>query len=169
MDPFLGEIRLFGFDFVPRGWAPCQGQIMSIQQNTALFALLGTTYGGNGRNTFALPDLRGRVPVGQGQGNGLSHRTHGDQGGQELVTLAEPNLPAHSHSVAASSSASTKDPAGAVPGATAAEATYDARADVHMSAAMIATTGQNLAHENMQPYLALNYCIALEGIFPSRD
>jgi microcystin-dependent protein len=167
MDPFIGEIRLVPFNFAPRGWALCAGQMLSISQNTALFSLLGTTYGGDGRTTFALPDLRGRVAVGAGQPSVGSDYPLGAAGGQESVELTTPQLPAHSHPVNASSAAATsKSPAGAYP---AGGGAYTGARNVRMKNAMIALTGGGEEHENRQPYLSLNYIIALQGIYPSRD
>lgn len=169
MDPFIGEIRLFGFNYAPRGWAMCQGQLLPISPNTALFALLGTQYGGDGRNTFALPDLRGRVPIGVGQGTGTSPYQQGQTGGQEQVTLQPPQLPPHNHTVAASASATGKNPSNALPAVTPDGASYGTTADMSMSSTMVGGGGNGQPHENRQPYLALNWCIALEGIFPPRD
>jgi microcystin-dependent protein len=138
-EPFIGEIRLFPYDFAPRGWAFCHGQLLSIAQNTTLFALLGTTYGGDGRSTFALPDLRGRVAVSSGEGPGLSAYELGGVGGVESVTLTEGEMPAHTHQVSVNGRASVVPAGGSQP------------------------------HENRPPHLALNYCIALAGIFPSRE
>lgn len=170
-DPFLGEIRLFGFNFAPVGWAMCQGQLLPISQNTALFSLLGTSYGGNGTTTFALPDLRSRVPLSMGQGAGLSNYVIGQAGGNENVTLLASQLPAHSHSVNASSTAAAADrPAGAVLGHAGVN-TYAAGPDgaTVMNAGMIANTGGSQPHSNLQPFLTLNFCIALQGIYPSRN
>ena len=165
-EPFLGEIRAFGFNFAPRGWAMCSGQILPIAQNTALFSLLGTTYGGNGQTTFALPDLRGRAPVHQGQGPGLSNKSLGEQAGQETHTLIVTEMPAHTHSQPASNAEQdTNRPVNAVP---ARGGVYAGSGDgTFMDANTLA--GGSQPHNNMQPYLALNYCIALEGIFPSRN
>ncbi|WP_345802252.1 tail fiber protein [Microbacterium sp. AZCO] len=168
MDPFIGELRLFGFTFAPQGWALCNGQLLAISQNTALFSLLGTTYGGNGQTTFALPDLRGRAPIAFGQGPGLTNRAQGEVGGEEAVTLTAATLPPHSHTVAAASAATTKNPSGSLPSVTAAGASYGTTADLVMSPAMIGGGGSNQPHDNMPPFLVLNWCIALEGIFPSR-
>jgi microcystin-dependent protein len=167
-EPFLGEIRLVAFNFAPRGWAFCQGQILSIAQNTALFSLLGTTYGGNGQTTFALPDLRSRVAVSSGQGPGLSNYTLGQTGGEEAVTLLQTQMPAHGHGVAASNGpASANRPAGGVP---AAGGSYAAAPDgTTMNPAMVQGSGGSQPHDNIPPYLTLNYVIALEGIFPSRN
>jgi microcystin-dependent protein len=170
-EPFIGEIRAFGFTFAPRGWAFCNGQILPIAQNTALFALLGTTYGGNGQTTFALPNLQGRVPIHQGQGPGLSIYNLGQTGGAETVTLVSAELPTHTHSVKASSSA-------AASGIATNNFLAVARSNIYapiggtaqqMSVTAIAATGGNQPHENRQPCLAVNYCIALQGIFPSRN
>jgi microcystin-dependent protein len=166
MDPFLGEIRLVAFTFAPRGWALCAGQLLPINQNQALFALLGTTYGGDGRTTFALPDLRGRVPVGAGQSATGSSYELGSNGGQETVKLTASQLPAHSHSVRASSGASTtRNPSN---GVAAAGGAYAATGNAKMSTAMITRSGGGQAHDNRQPYVSLNYIIALQGIFPSQ-
>jgi microcystin-dependent protein len=169
-DPFLGEIRLLPYDFAPLGWALCDGSVLSIAQNTALFSLLGTTYGGDGRTTFALPDLRGRVAVSSGQGPGLSDHLLGQVGGDETVTLATDELPAHSHAVAAHRTrGSHASPNGRVPGHSSSGTVYaDASDGTQMSAHTIAATGGGQPHDNLQPYLALNYCIATEGIYPSR-
>ena len=167
MEPFLGEIRLVPFNFAPRGWAICAGQVIPINQNQALFALLGTMYGGNGQTTFALPDLRGCVPIGAGQATGGSSYPLGATGGQETVNLTTRQLPAHAHAARASSAAAaTKDPTTAFP---AGGGAYAAQRNVRMNASMIGRTGGGEAHENRQPYLALNYIIALQGIFPSQS
>jgi microcystin-dependent protein len=166
MEPFLGEIRLVAFSFAPRGWAFCAGQLLPINQNQALFALLGTTYGGDGRTTFALPDLRGRVPLGAGQAATGSGYELGSSGGQEAVKLRPAELPAHSHAVRASSGVSTtRSPKDGVP---AGGGAYAPTPNVRMSAAMIGRSGGGQAHDNRQPYVSLNYIIALEGIFPSQ-
>jgi microcystin-dependent protein len=167
MEPFIGEIRLVPFNFAPKGWAICAGQMLPINQNQALFALLGTTYGGDGRTTFALPDLRGRVAVGAGDLPGGSSYALGATGGQETVELTTGQLPGHSHHVNASSAAATtKSPATAYP---AGGGAYAGQRNVRMKAAMIGLTGGGEEHENRQPYLGLNYIIALQGIFPARD
>jgi microcystin-dependent protein len=167
-EPFIGEIRIFGFNFAPRGWALCNGQILSIAQNTALFSLLGTTYGGNGQTTFALPNLQSRVPVHFGQGPGLSPYVLGQQGGTETVTLNTNQMPNHSHLVAASSvSPNASRPGNAF---LAANGAYQTAPDgTTMNPAMIQGSGGSQPHDNIQPYLTLNFCIALEGIFPSRN
>jgi microcystin-dependent protein len=167
VEPFLGEIRLVAFTFAPRGWALCAGQLLPISQNQALFALLGTTYGGDGKSTFALPDLRGRVPLGAGESVGGSAYPVGSTGGQETVKLAVGQIPSHSHAVRGNSgAASTKNAVGAVP---ARGGAYAATQNASMNAAMLGKSGGGQAHENRQPYLSLNYVIALEGIFPSQN
>ena len=170
-DPFLGEIRLFPYNFAPRGWAFCNGQILSIAQNTALFALIGTTYGGDGRVTFALPDLRGRVALSSGQGPGLSDYILGQQAGDEAVTLTASQLPVHNHAVAANNNqGGGARPQGRVPGRFSTGTGYATASNgAQMSPETITPTGGSQPHTNVQPYLALNYCIALEGIFPSRN
>ncbi|HKE74978.1 MAG TPA: tail fiber protein [Acidimicrobiales bacterium] len=168
MEPFLGQIQLFGFGWAPVGWALCNGQLLSISSNTALFSLLGTTYGGNGQTTFGLPDLRGRVPVGQGQGPGLSNYDLGEVAGVENVTLINTQMPAHGHAVQGSAGATSKGPAGLVPGFNAAGAIYATGDGTQMAGNMIGASGNGQAHENRQPYLGACYCIATEGIYPSR-
>jgi microcystin-dependent protein len=166
-EPFLGEIRAFGFNFAPRGWAMCNGQLLPIAQNQALFSLLGTTYGGNGQTTFALPDLRGRVPIHMGQGPGLSSKDLGEQAGQEAQTLSVNEMPAHTHAQPASSGEQdTNRPGNAVP---ARGGVYAGSGDGSTFMDPTTTTGGSQPHNNMQPYLVLNYCIAITGIFPSRN
>ena len=167
-EPFLGEIRNFGFNFAPQGWALCQGQLMSISANTALFSLLGTMYGGDGRTTFGLPDLRGRTAISFGQGPGLTNRTQGETAGSEQVTLTAGQVAPHTHPVAGSSSATAKSPANAVPAFTAAGSSYGTTTDLTMSPAMVGPNSGGQPHDNMQPYQVTNWCIALEGIYPSR-
>ncbi len=168
MEPFLGEIRCFGFGWAPVGWALCQGQLLAISSNTALFSLLGTTYGGNGQTTFALPDLRGRTPLNQGQGPGLSPYDLGQVGGNESVTLNAGQLPPHNHTVAASSTASGKSPAGSVPAFTADGSSYGTGNDLAMSPSMVGGGGSSQPVAIASPYLAVNWCIAVEGVYPSR-
>jgi microcystin-dependent protein len=164
-EPFLGSIIIFGGNFAPRGWAFCAGQLLPINQNTALFSLLGTTYGGNGQTTFALPDLRGRAPIGFGQGPGLSNYDLGQQGGVENVTLTIPELAAHTHTQPASTAEETTNrPSNAFP---AKGGVYAGTSDTTMGAG--GATGGGQPHENRQPYTAMNYIIALQGIFPSRN
>jgi microcystin-dependent protein len=165
--PFLGAIILVPYNFAPRGYAFCQGQILSIAQNTALFSLLGTTYGGNGQTTFALPDLRGRVPLSAGQGPGLSNYTLGQSAGTEAVSLTVNEMPTHNHLV----SASLTDPSSQKPqdGYLADGNAYAASANTTMGVQSVQNAGGSQPHQNLPPYLTLNYCIALQGIFPSRN
>jgi len=172
-EAFLGEIRMFGGNFAPRGWAFCAGQLLPIAQNSALFALLGTTYGGNGQTTFALPDLRGRVPVSFGQGPGLSNYAQGQQGGTEYVTLTSGQIAAHTHPFTPPSSSSSQnstatDPVGACPGVSGTPL-YSASTDGTMLAGNTGAAGGSQPHANVQPFLCVNFIIALEGIFPSRN
>lgn len=177
-DPFVAEIRMFPFNFAPTGWAFCDGQILPISQNTALFSLLGTTYGGDGKSTFALPNMQGNVPMQPGQGQGLSLHDLGEEGGAETITLLQSEMPAHSHSMSARGAAgTTTNPAGATPanmswlaGASFGQVrgySTAVPADTAMSATL-AVTGGGLPHPNMQPYLTVNFCIALQGVFPPR-
>ncbi len=170
-EPFIGEIDLVAFDFAPKGYAVCQGQILSIQQNQALFALLGTTYGGNGVQTFALPDLRGRRIISSGQGPGLSPYSLGQVGGEETVTLTVPQMPAHTHlPLASSAPAAVLSPSGSFWGSVSGTSLFStAPTPAAMAPAAIGSTGGGQPHDNMQPYLVMNYIIALNGIFPSRD
>jgi|SRR5688572_22492642 microcystin-dependent protein len=169
-EPFLGQISIVGFNFAPRGWATCSGQIVPISQNSALFSLLGTSFGGNGQNTFALPDLRGRAPMAFGNGAGLTPRSLGEPSGQETVTLQATQMPQHTHVVNASASRADRANASGAQLAAAADATYATTSPTaELSPTSVSTAGGNVAHANMQPYLALNIVIALEGIFPSRN
>ena len=166
-DPFIGQIALFPYNFAPRGWAFCNGQLLSIAQNTALFSLLGTTFGGNGQTTFALPDLRGRAVMSSGQAPGLSPYVLGQQGGNETVTLVTAQVPAHTHTIMASQNdATASSPANTVP---AGGGAYGTALNTSMNAGMVQVVGGSQPHENRPPYLVLNYCIALEGIYPSRN
>jgi microcystin-dependent protein len=188
-DQYLGQILLFPFNFTPVGFAMCQGQVMSISQNTALFSLLGTMYGGNGTTNFALPDLRARVPMGSGQGPGLSPRVIGEVAGTETITLAPAEAAPHTHAVdisglsatahGSSASADRALPVGATLAVEAASvpATYSSAApDASMATGSVVVggsmaagaSGGSQAHENRQPYLTLNYCIAIQGVFPPR-
>ncbi len=167
-EPFLATIVAFGGNFAPRGWAMCNGQILAIAQNTALFSLLGTTYGGNGQTTFALPDLRSRAPVHFGQGPGLSSYDLGQQGGSETQALTVNNLPPHSHAASASTNPTSKNPSGKLVSAVGTPAFGDT-ADVTLSPLAIGPTGAGVPVSTVQPYLAINFIIALEGIFPSRN
>jgi microcystin-dependent protein len=170
MEPFIAEIRIFTGNFPPRGWAFCNGQILSISQNTALFSLLGTTYGGNGVTTFALPNLQGRFPMHPGQGAGLTPRTLGEDGGESVVTLTPANLAQHSHAMRASSEGAASAPVNGLPGTPAAAKIYGATSNPTVLAdAAVSPSGGAQPHNNMQPYLALNFIIALQGIFPPRS
>ena len=167
--PFLAEIRIVGFNFPPTGWAECNGQIMSISQNTALFALLGTYYGGDGKSTFALPNIQGSFAMGAGDGSGLSQRFIGENGGEEAVTLLQSEIPLHTHQ------ANALDASGATPVPTndtlarypGAYQTSAANLGI-MSPNALTIAGGSLPHNNLQPYLTLNYIIALQGVFPAR-
>ena len=168
--PFLGEIKLFGGNFAILGYAFCRGQLLSIAQNDALFSLLGTTYGGDGVNTFGLPDLRGRLPIGQGTGPGLSPRTVGQVGGSETVTLTAGQMASHNHPVVCSTGAGTSGvPTGNfwAANANASSAQFAAAPDTLMNGASLSSTGGNQPHDNMMPILALNFIIAINGIYPS--
>ena len=170
-EPFLGEIRMFGFNFAPQGWAMCNGQILPISQNTALFSLLGTQYGGNGQTTFALPDLRGRVAIHEGQGPGLSPYTIGQVGGSESVTLLSSQLPAHNHPF--TPPCNTDDPSAGSPKnnfpATVGNPIYATTTNATMGAGTTGLSGGGQPFPILQPYLVINFCIALQGIFPSRN
>lgn len=167
MDPFIAEIIMFGGNFAPRGWALCDGQLLPISQYSALFSILGTTYGGDGRTTFGLPDLRGRSPVHAGDGPGLSQVRLGEKGGSATTTLAIANLPAHSHNQrGAEEDANSADPGGNVCATTEANA-YHAAADANMGAT--SNVGNNQAFDNRSPFLVVNFIIALVGTFPSRN
>ncbi|MCW3160348.1 phage tail protein [Chryseobacterium oryctis] len=171
-EPFLGQIAFVPYNFVPKYWAPCNGQLLSIAQNTALFALLGTTYGGNGTTTFALPDMRGRVLVHEGQApGGATNYTMGQSGGAESVTLLVTQMPAHSHTVnAVTSEGNQNTPTGNLPADTKTlDKEYsDANANTTMKASMINTAGGSQPHENRPPFVTLKCIIALQGIFPSQ-
>lgn len=171
--PFIGQICMFGGNFAPRGWAFCQGQILSIPQNTALFSILGTYYGGNGQTTFGLPDLRYRVPVGTGQAPGFGAMNMGQMGGEANHTLIITEMPAHTHVLqlpTTSADSSAKNPNGNILGGTASP-TYaaPAAANGQMGGAAIGITGSSQPHNIMQPYLGLNFIIAMEGVYPSRN
>jgi microcystin-dependent protein len=171
-DQFVAEIRIFGFNFPPTGWAFCDGQILPISQNTALFSLLGTTYGGDGKTTFALPNLQGSAAMQQGQGQGLSLRDLGEIGGVDFVTLLESEIPAHSHAWSASNAQATEQsPVGQkVAGGVGGIQFYADASNplTPLAFQALPPAGGGLPHNNMQPYLTLNYCIALQGIFPQR-
>jgi microcystin-dependent protein len=168
-EPFLAEIRMFGFDYSPKGWAFCDGQLLPISQHTALFSIFGITYGGDGRTTFALPDLQGRVPMHPGQGPGLSPRQIGERGGTGSVVLKIEELPAHSHSVSASrGDALEPSPAGQQFAAGRGVNYYGAPGQSRLHGSALAASGGGQPHNNMQPYLTLKFNIALRGIFPPR-
>lgn len=172
-EPFIGEIRMCAFNFPPRGWATCDGQLLAINQNQALFSLLGTTYGGNGTTNFALPDMRGRAPCHWGTGPGLPPMSIGERAGAESVTLITSQLPAHGHGVRASTDlASATSPAGALMGAKGrggADVYAPANNLTALASSGVGPTGGGQAHDNMQPSLVVNFVIALTGIFPSRN
>jgi microcystin-dependent protein len=169
-EPFIGEIRMFAGNFAPRGWAFCEGQLLPINQNQALFSILGTTYGGDGRTTFGLPDLRGRFPLHSGKGPGLTGRSLGERGGREGVQLTVDEMPSHAHTARASADpGSRRKPGGRVCAVSSkSDRQYNRSPGVDMHDEAIQPVGGNQAHDNMPPYLGLNYIIALTGIFPSR-
>jgi microcystin-dependent protein len=174
-NPFVAEIRVFPFNFAPIGWAFCNGQLLPITQNTALFSLLGTTYGGNGKTNFALPDLQGSAPMAPGQGAGLSNYNLGQSGGAPTVTLNENELPAHSHhagciSVDGSEGSPANGVWAATPGGKKPPLIYSNDVpSIPMSGSALASAGESQPHNNLQPYLGLNFCIALQGVFPPRS
>lgn len=171
-DPFVAEIRIFPFNFAPSGWAWCDGQILPLSQNTALFSLLGTTYGGNGMSNFALPDLQGSAPMHFGQGPGLSLRDLGESGGSETVTLLESEIPSHSHTLRGSNEDGVQ---GSVSASVALSSSVGgqlyrdpAASLVPMASESLPVVGGGQPHNNMMPYLTLYFCIALQGVFPPR-
>lgn len=170
-EPFIGQIRMFAGNFAPRSYAFCQGQLLSIAQNQALFAILGTTFGGNGINTFALPNLTGRMPMGWGNGPGLSNRMLGEALGQDTATVTLQQLPAHAHGMRASAAAATTNTpsAGVSLAATSGAKVYHAPTNPVTSGAPLLQTGGSQPHENRQPHLGVNFIIALQGVFPSRN
>jgi microcystin-dependent protein len=181
-EPFIGEVKLFGFNFAPKGYQTCQGQILSIATNTALFSLLGTIYGGNGQTTFALPDLQGRAAVGQGQGPGLPSYTMGEKAGNTTVTILTSNMPAHIHTLnaarvsvrASSSPASEQDPTGMFPAVTTSPIYSDTPTTNAFTGGTVVSgttdiTGSGMPISIVNPYLCMNYSIAIQGIFPSRN
>ena len=167
-DPFVAEVRIFPFNFAPQGWAFCNGQLLPISQNTALFSLLGTTYGGNGMSNFALPNIQGSAVMHPGQGQGLSLRDLGETGGSESVTLLESEIPSHTHHLQAANDSGLSDtPQGQVP---AQGNIYDTSIGqaIPMSSMALSPAGGSQPHNNMQPYLVMSFCIALQGIYPPR-
>ncbi len=163
-EPYLGEIKIFSFGFAPKGWAECNGQLLPINQNQALFSILGTTYGGDGQQTFALPNLQERVPIHTGNGISL-----GERGGEQAHTLNISELPAHTHApVGSPNSASTGNPTGNL-WASTSSGSYSSTPNTSMNPASIVAAGSSQPHDNMSPYLVLNFCIALQGIFPSQN
>lgn len=174
MDPFIGEIVMFGGNFNPRGWAKCDGQLLPIDQNSALFSILGTLYGGDGRTTFGLPDLRGRVPIHTGTGPGLSPRALGRKGGGETATISENQLPAHDHALQGSTDQATEaDPSASggnkVPAQAELNIYTESAPDVAMAANAIGAAGGGQPHTNVMPFQVVCFIIALVGVFPSRN
>jgi microcystin-dependent protein len=170
--PYIGEIRMFGGNFAPRGWALCNGQLLAISANAALFSILGTTYGGNGVSNFGLPNMQSRVPIHAGTGGGLSSYVLGEQTGAENVTLTSGNLPQHNHGLNCGTGGGNQaSPAGNYPAleSTGTSLNYSSTAGGTMNGAMVGFTGSNLPHTNIQPVLCVNFIIALVGIFPSRN
>lgn len=173
--PFVAEIRIFACNFAPTGWAQCNGQLLPLSQNTALFSLLGTFYGGDGKSTFALPNLQGSAAMHQGQGQGLSQRFLGEQSGTTSVTLLTSEMPAHAHTFgrALNANGGSQTPTGSVwaqaPAGRGTAANYATPATGAVNPNCMAVTGGSLPHNNLQPYLVLNFCIALQGVFPPRN
>lgn len=172
-NPFVAEIRIFGFNFAPVGWAYCNGQLMPLSQNTALFSLLGTTYGGDGKSNFALPKLQGRAPMQAGQGPGLSLRDLGETGGEQFVTLLTTEMPAHAHTAQGGTAGGDASPkghtwGGALKGHAVSLYAPAGTGQVQMHPFALSIAGGSLPHDNMPPFLTLNYCIALQGVYPSR-
>ena len=171
-DPFVAEIRIFGFNFAPKGWAMCNGQLLPISQNTALFSLLGTIYGGDGRSTFGLPNMQGNAPMFWDQGPGLSLRDIGETGGEQTVTLIQNQIPSHNHQASGVAGNGPTSPAnntwGTGAGRTPSPTYVNGAPNVSMGNAL-SSIGGSFPHNNMQPYLTLNFCIAMQGIFPPRS
>jgi microcystin-dependent protein len=174
-DQFVAEIRIFPFNFAPKGWATCDGQLMPISQNTALFSLVGTYYGGDGRTTFGLPNLQGSAALNQGQGPGLTDRFIGEKSGTQTITLLIAEMPSHTHVVNAKTAGGTASPADFVWGTSnAAKVAANfyapaAASPVNMNVGALSISGGNQPHNNLMPYLTFNFCIALQGIFPQRS
>jgi len=168
-EPFVGEVRMFAGNFAPRGWAFCDGQLLAVSQNDALFSLLGTIYGGDGRTTFGLPDLRGRIPIHAGHGPGLSQRRLGAKGGAEKVALTVNQLPSHDHpATATTGTATSRDPVGNAPASALADVYIDELAPIPLSPQAISNVGGSRDHTNLMPFLCIHFIIALYGIYPSR-
>ncbi len=173
-NPFVAEVRIFGFQFAPKGWAQCNGQLLPISQNTALFSLLGTFYGGDGKSTFALPNLEGSAPLGQGQGQGLSEYFIGQQAGSEFITLLQSEMPFHNHTLMAQgiddAEVNAPSPTAVLTKSLGGDA-FKPRAGstvVNMNFQATSIAGSSLPHNNMMPYLTVNFCIAMQGVFPAR-
>ncbi len=167
-EPFVGEIRMFAGNFAPRGWALCDGQLLAVSQNDALFSLFGTIYGGDGRTTFGLPDLRGRIPIHAGQGPGLSTRSLGQKSGAEKVMLNSNQLPAHTHALSGSTdAASATSPSGGVLGTMSSNTYATSAPSAAMNASAIGSTGGGQSHYNLQPTLCVHFIVALFGVYPS--
>ena len=172
-DPFVAEIRIFGFTFPPKGWAFCNGQLLPISQNTALFSLLGTVYGGDGKSNFALPNLQGSAPMYYGQGSGLSDYDQGQSGGSQTITLLQSEIPVHTHQMSANSFAGDNIVPGpniSLAGSSGGNAYAAPSGNLSQAAPQaLAVAGGDAPHNNMMPYLTLNFCIALQGVFPARQ
>lgn len=169
-EPYVGEIKMFAGGFAPRGWALCDGQLLSVSQNDALFSLLGTIYGGDGRTTFGLPELRGRVPIHWGTGPGLTPRRLGEKAGLENVTLTVNQIPSHTHAMAASTEAArTRSAEGLVPAEASGDVYSTDLSAVNMSTQMVTNTGGGQSHTNLMPFLCVNFIVALFGVYPSRS
>ncbi|WP_017328065.1 phage tail protein [Synechococcus sp. PCC 7336] len=169
-EPFVGEIRMFAGNFAPRGWAFCDGQLLAVSQNDALFSLLGTIYGGDGRTTFGLPDLRGRIPIHAGSGPGLSPRRLGSKAGSETVTLTVNQLPSHTHNIIATDNQGTeRNPTGNIVARSGGDIYRQATPDGAMASSIVTNVGGSRSHTNLMPTLCINFIIALFGIYPSRS
>ena len=171
MDPYVGEIRLFSGSYAPRGWMFCQGQELLIQENSILFSVIGFTYGGDGKTKYKLPDLRGRAPVHQGTGPGLTPRSIASTDGESAVTLQYQQMPAHTHAAQSAGSINDASPVGNVWGPVGSKSPkiYSSKLDTPLNPAVVTPVGGNQGHNNMQPYLGLNFIIALEGVYPQKQ